>query len=413
MERIKTLFVSTPQGYAGALAKESRHVFTYDAEVVSRGREQRTISLTMPLRAASWATTPLLPAFQTFLPEGFLRDRIESMFGKAIRMDDMALLALSGSNAIGRLRVALEKADVGKQDTFAQAGATGFESLKEVMADQGTRDLFEYLCDKYLIATSIAGVQPKVVIPVGNEAPLRKGKPSVTERSTVRGRQLIIKVAGPDYPDLAENEFHCMSIARLSGLVEVPPFHLSEDRRRLAVERFDIGSDGAYLGFEDMVSLQGKVNRDKYDGSYENIAKTITLNCSPQHVADSLRRFFATLVLCVLLRNGDAHLKNFGLLYTDPTTDDCRVSPLFDVVCTTHYIPKDTLALSLAKSRKWPTRQELEEFGRRVCHVSAPGAAIDQAVDAFDRYRPAITGPAWKKMKQLIEASAFSVRKQQ
>jgi serine/threonine-protein kinase HipA len=31
----------------------------------------------------------------------------------------------------------------------------------------------------------------------------------------------------------------------------------------------------------------------------------------------ALKQFFAYLVLSVLVRNGDAHLKNFGVLYDD------------------------------------------------------------------------------------------------
>ena len=79
-------------------------------------------------------------------------------------------------------------------------------------------------------------------------------------------------------PELAANEFHCLSIAKNAGL-EVPEFWLSEDQKRLVIERFD-RARGSVLGFEDMVSLQGKQNADKYDGSIESVAKAIRLNAS-------------------------------------------------------------------------------------------------------------------------------------
>ena len=107
--RIRVLHVSTPQGHAGALIKDSRHSFTYAPEILDPPASQRAISLTMPLRAAPWARTTMLPAFQTFLPEGFLRERITEKLGKAMRVDDMALLAFSGENAIGRLRVSASR----------------------------------------------------------------------------------------------------------------------------------------------------------------------------------------------------------------------------------------------------------------------------------------------------------------
>jgi serine/threonine-protein kinase HipA len=244
------------------------------------------------------------------------------------------------------------------------------------------------------------------------ETPVRQttNKASIGERSTLRGKSLIIKVSGSDFPNLTENEFHCLSIAR-SLKLPVPNFWLSEDRKRLAIERFDIDSaTGEFLGFEDMVSLQGKVNERKYEGSYENIALAISKNASPGWVQQSLNEYFAALVLSMAVKNGDAHLKNFGLLYTHPESDDCRLSPIYDIVCTTVYMPKDLPALTLAKQKAWPTRQALVSFGRDVCRVSDPEAVIDRIVSAATQYRPEFDGSGmWKKMKMEIDAAACSL----
>lgn len=403
-ERVRSLHVATTQGYAGTLVKDGQHVFTYDIDAIDPERAERSISLTMPIRAASWKTTPMLPVFQTFLPEGFLKDYIRERFAKTLRIDDMALLALSGENAIGRIRVAPHKPD----KTHEPKAST--ESLAEILADQGTRDLFEYLCDKYLISTSIAGVQPKVVLPL--ESPDPDSRASIGARATLRARQWIVKVDSVDYPDLAEIEYHCLSIAaQCPSLMSVPEFHLSADRRRLAVERFDIGTDGRYLGFEDMVALQGRVNEDKYDGSYESIAATIRNNCTPLLLAQSLRHYFASVVFAVAVRNGDAHLKNFGLLYSDPGSDDCRLSPLFDQVSTTYFLPRDTLALRMAKSRSFPTRPVLENFGRVHCAMSRPDLVIDEIVAAVAAYRPQIDGAAWHKLRTIFEQSSVQLNR--
>lgn len=406
--RIRVLYVSTPQGHAGALIKDSRHSFTYAPEILEPAESQRAISLTMPLRAAPWLRTTMLPAFQTFLPEGFLRERITEKLGKAMRVDDMALLAFSGENAIGRLRVSASR------DASPDAGTR--ESLAEIMAHQGARDLFEYLCDRYLISSGIAGVQPKVVVPVDapDATPFQASviKPSIGEKSTLRARQLIVKVAGADYPNLAVNEFNCMSIARACGadLIETPPFWLSEDGQRMAIERFDIDpASGRYLGFEDMVSLQGKVNEEKYEGSYESIALAIRRNGSAPYVADSLRRLFALVVLSVVLRNGDAHLKNFGLVYTDPTSDDCRLAPAYDLVNTTVYLPKDVLALKLGGTKAWPDRARLETFGRGHCDLVKPGLVIARVIEAAAGFRPRESDAFWIHMREQIERGAAAL----
>lgn len=411
--RLKALYVGTSDGLSGLLAKESQHIFTYAPEVVVALDQRKAIALSMPVVAESYQSSQIFPVFQTSLPEGFLKDRIVERFSKTMRMDDMALLALSGGNRIGRLRLGTSKE--------MPADELGSESLKDILQAEGSQDLFQDLCDKYLITPSgISGVQPKVVLsavddvgpslPPGGSGAIQKSKLSIGEKSTLRGKRLIVKTAGEDYPGLAENEFHCLSIAQKAGL-NVTPFWLSEDKKRLAVQRFDIDeTTGQFLGFEDMVSLQGKVNDQKYEGSYENVAFAIKQNASPELAYASLKAFFESIVLSIILRNGDAHLKNFGLLYTDPSSDDCRLSPMFDVVCTTMYLPRDQMALKLAKTKSWPDRKTLIKFGLEHCHVEHAGRIVDRIVDATSQYKPEEDDSGmWRQMSQQIETGFKSI----
>ena len=405
--RLKALYVGTSNGLSGLLAKESQHIFTYAAEVVVPLDQRKAIALSMPVVAESYTSSPIFPVFQTSLPEGFLKERIVERFSKTMRIDDMALLALSGGSRIGRLRLSTSEE--------MPANELGSESLKDILQSEGSQNIFQDLCDKYLITPSgISGVQPKVVLSAADDVspPLPTTKPTATansklsigEKSTLRGRQLIVKTAGDDYPGLAENEFHCLSIAQKAGL-SVPPFWLSEDKKRLAIQRFDIDEEtGTFFGFEDMVSLQGKVNDEKYEGSYENVAVAIEQNASPELAYTSLKEFFESIVLSVIVRNGDAHLKNFGLLYTDPSSDDCRLSPLFDVVCTTMYLPRDQMALKLARSKSWPDRKTLIQFGLQHCRVEYAGRILDRIVDAASEYTPEDSASElWRQMRGQIE----------
>jgi len=411
--RLKALYVGTSNGLSGLLAKESQHVFTYAAEAVVPLDQRKAIALSMPVVAASYTSSPIFPVFQTSLPEGFLKERIVERFSKTMRIDDMALLALSGGSRIGRLRLSTSEE--------MPANELGSESLKDILQSEGSQNIFQDLCDKYLITPSgISGVQPKVVLSAADDVspPLPTNKPTATansklsigEKSTLRGRQLIVKTAGDDYPGLAENEFHCLSIAQKAGL-SVPPFWLSEDKKRLAIQRFDIDEEtGTLFGFEDMVSLQGKVNDEKYEGSYENVAVAIEQNASPALAYTSLKEFFESIVLSVIVRNGDAHLKNFGLLYTDPSSDDCRLSPLFDVVCTTMYLPRDQMALKLARSKSWPDRKTLIQFGLQHCRVEHAGRILDRIVDAASEYTPEDSASElWRQMRGQIETGLQSI----
>src|SRR5579859_4129237 len=99
--KVKHLVVGTPQGLAGDLRKEARYAFNYSA------RDPKCeISLTMPLRAESYAGGALLPIFEMNRPEGYLLNKIEEAFAKVGGLDDMRLLDIVGGEQIGRLSYA-------------------------------------------------------------------------------------------------------------------------------------------------------------------------------------------------------------------------------------------------------------------------------------------------------------------
>lgn len=53
-----------------------------------------------------------------------------------------------------------------------------------------------------------------------------------------------------------------------------------------------------------------------------------------------MRQAVRRLVVNILLGNGDAHLKNFSLIYRDPKKPD--LAPAYDIVSTIQYMPGDT-----------------------------------------------------------------------
>lgn len=388
-DRIKQLHIRCTQGYSGRLTRESQFIFNYATE--QPGCE---IGLTMPLTARSHAANILPGVLRQHLPEGFLRDWIREQFGKTMRMDDFNILALTGKEMIGRVRCSLNREDAGAPPEPVV--------LKDLLTWKGSEDLFEHLARKYAAMSGVSGVQPKVLV---SAHPDRE----TVLKSTMKDRNLIVKAGGADFPELAENEYHCMQIGKLAGL-ETPQFWLSDNRELFIIERFDVDANGKYLGFEDMTALTGRQNEAKYDGSYEMIAKAISVFASPQYSSSSLVELFKAIVLSVVLRNGDAHLKNFGLLYTTPFDEDVRLSPLYDVVNTTSYLPADILALKLNKTKSWPARDALIEFGKGHCKIDRPALIIDHIAEIAHAYRPQIeAGGIWTKIKTEITKGAYSV----
>jgi len=367
MKAVTQLQVRTPQGEAGALAQErGQFLFGYGPTSADAA-----VSLTMPVRKAQYAYPSLHPVFQMNLPEGYLLEELQNRLAKIVNLEPMLLLALSsGQDPIGRVAV---------RSDFVNplAGAQGQgERLSEILAWDGTESLFAELVDKYIYRTGISGVQPKVLVPQMASSPAMEAPFS---KATVRTSDLIVKSGRQEYPGLAANEFLCMSIAKASGLA-VPEFHLSKNKELFVMQRFDRTPDGTPIGFEDMAVLAGLSSREKYKTNYTHIAKLVEAFASGPHVMPSLQALFDMVVLSCVVGNGDAHLKNFGLLYSDPTASDCRLAPAFDLVNTTAYIPEDVLALDLCGHKSFfAARQGLLDFAK-VCQVADPRDRVQRLV---------------------------------
>jgi serine/threonine-protein kinase HipA len=370
--KIKHLVVGTPLGVAGDLRKESRYTFNYSAH-----ERDREISLTMPLRAESYASGALLPIFEMNRPEGYLLYKIEEAFAKAGGLDDMRLLDIVGGEQIGRLSYA--RPEERREAKRRQIG------LAEILQRQPTSELFDFLVATYF-ESGISGVQPKVLVPDADR-PLR-----TIGRETVIHADLIVKSGGDEFPHLTQNEFMCMSAARAAGIA-TPRFWLSENGGLFVVERFDL-KEGRPLGFEDMAVLMDKTSREKYAGSYENVAKAVRLYCAAADPLADLRQLFEYIAFCVMVRNGDGHLKNFGLLYEHPgDRQSVRLAPFYDVVTTSLYgathprtqITKydRTLALKLRKSRNYPDLATLLAFGQDHCGLKNPRETIERIADSL------------------------------
>lgn len=401
--RVKRLRLHTTQGNAALLYREAQFVVRYLDTALER--PQLGLALTMPPRPEGYRSNQVPPVLAMHLPEGFLLDRVMDRYRKVMDVnDDMNLVAITSTPAAGRVWAS---ADEGATEERAAPSPI---ALRELLASAGTEALFDELVERYATSTTISGVQPKVVVPEARARRRVAKGAEPTERSALHAPDLIVKSAGADYAGLAENEFLCMSMARAAGL-EVPEFWLSDDRRLFIIRRFDLAPGGGYLGFEDMASLTGRHPRDKYHAPYSEIARAITDFCAPRHRHRSLERFFRQLVFCVVVRNGDAHLKNWGLLYGDPSTadDDARLAPVFDLVCTTVWIPRDTLALGLGGTKAWPDRARLERFARDHCAIERPGALIDEVVERSLAFKPPARTSMWKAIRAQVEVAAKSL----
>lgn len=364
------LSVHTPQGDSGSvLVGADDYLFRYDA----KAQAQSAISLTMPVRAEEYRRRELHPIFQMNLPEGYVLEQLRNRLAKTVKVDPMLLLALSGSSApIGRVFVISDQINELIQRNGPPANG---ENLAEILAWDGVEDLFADLVNRYILRAGISGVQPKVLVPEKPQTPEQK--------FTSKTNDLIIKSGRDEFPGLAINEYLCMSIARDAGL-PVPPFYLSQNHKLFIMRRFDRDAQLNPLGFEDMTTLMGLSAEQKYTKSYAAIAKAVRAFCSPENQRSSLDQLFDSVALSCIVGNGDAHLKNFGVLYSDPIKFDARLAPAYDIVNTTAYIPEDTLALDLSGNKSmFASRLGILEFAR-TCEIAEPQARIQALLQTLE-----------------------------
>ena len=331
------LHVNVYDTYTGKLTHESdKFIFSYD------DKNADFISLTMPYRNEQYLNSKLHPIFEMHLPEGYLLSIIKKYFSKLTKTDDFGLLKIMSNSINGRITYNIK--------SEKEKNALNLEELLVPKID----NLFEELVSKFALSSSLSGVQPKVMATVKNKA-------------TLKYDDYIVKSWGVEYPELALNEYYCMNIVKYAK-IDVPEYYISSDDKLFIMKRFDIKDDGTKLGFEDICVLQAKQRDDKYEGTYEQIVKTIKIFVSSKHKRSSLKQFFKIIVINNIIQNGDAHLKNFGFLYDDIT--NIKLAPAYDIVSTTVYIKNDIPALHLLGSKKWWDKKFLIRFGIESCELS-------------------------------------------
>jgi len=179
----------------------------------------------------------------------------------------------------------------------------------------------------------------------------------------------LASVAGVDVPEI--------KLVELDKLDNLPPINLPDEKLAFAIKRFD-RSNNQRIHMEDFAQVLVKYPHEKYkSASYEQIAK-ILYNYSGDGLADT-QQFARRLLANILLANGDAHIKNWSLLYSNKITP--RLSPAYDIVTTSVYIENERqYALNLGKTKEWyeVTYANFELWAKRA---DVPWRAIKPHLD--------------------------------
>ncbi|EYF02118.1 type II toxin-antitoxin system HipA family toxin [Chondromyces apiculatus] len=318
--------------------------------------------------------------FANLLPEGALRDIVAA---QSTGSDDLAVLAMLGEDLPGAVMMRASSPETAASDTRGS------------VFDEPSADSEEPPSDT--LRFSLAGVQLKfsAVREEGNRFALP---------FSGRGGRWILKFGSTQYPLLPENEFWTMRWASLGGL-NVPHHELvpaasirNLDSRFLelgenvfAIERYDRSPDGSRVHQEDFAQVRGVLPSHKYRrASYEGLGRLVGALCGRDDMIEFMRR----VVFTILSGNGDAHLKNWALVYPDRRT--ARLSPTYDLVFVRCYLPADKLAFPLAKEQDpqrigWDHLARIEgyfqERGLDIPLVATSREFVSRCLDVWQQCR--------------------------
>ena len=352
--------------------KDGRNVLTFTPEFTG-GSSRPTFTLTTHpdfpnvknLLAKPWSKRQRLhPVLSNLLPEGVLRELLAQSL--KIHIDnEFELLARLGEDLPGALIVTVAEPD----DVPGYALATRAKAIKADIRS-GAKHF------------SLAGVQMKFSMRE------QDGRYRMAESGDLG--DWIIKTPSTRHKLVPLNEFTAMRLAQTAGvdipdirLVEMgaidklPAINLPEEKFAFAIRRFDRAGEKR-IHTEDFAQVLAKYPQQKYDGpNYEQIGKIIY-----QYTGDSLRnaqQFARRLLVNILLANGDAHLKNWSLIYPDTLTPE--LSPAYDLVITRVYMGDEReYALNLDRNKDW-YKTTFSHFKAWANKAGIPWKAIKPQLD--------------------------------
>lgn len=208
----------------------------------------------------------------------------------------------------------------------------------------------------------------------------------------------ILKTPDASYPQLPANEYAVMGLAREVG-IEVPQIAVweresvddlgegawcSEETTAYAIRRFD-RSPGGRIHIEDFAQVLGRSGAG--EGKYGSTVETVAGLSYRGQDSSSLREMVRRSTFNLLVGNGDAHLKNWSLIYDDGR--HARLSPAYDLVCTAAYQGLTELGLPFFGATRI-TDVGREHFERLQELLQVPDADVLDAVDeTVERFRDA------------------------
>ena len=344
-----------------------KNILAFDPEYTAL-REQNRPTITLTQRMAldyldrALISSQRVPAvLSNLLPEGALRE----LLSRTLRIhptNEFPLLAWTGNNLPGAIIAAPVPA--GKIPAWALSARDHIEAVQ--IDVKGVEQKF-----------SLAGIQMKF------STVRRDGRYNIS--AEVGTDDWIVKTPSTIHRNVPENEYSAMKLAESIGvdipeialisldtLDNLPLIQLPDEEHAYAIRRFDRDAQGR-IHTEDFAQVFELFAHDKYGkANYEQVAAAL-YRYGAGGLGD-IQQMARRLLANILLANGDAHLKNWTLIYPDAVNP--RLAPAYDIVSTLPYVPSETgIALNLGKQKKWYS-MNLETFQTWSKRIDVPWPAV-------------------------------------
>jgi serine/threonine-protein kinase HipA len=362
---LKILLGDVPVGHLTGF-QDGKSLFAFDDSYIDLGPGRPTLSLSLSfntpgdeeaterkLREIYSSRMKLPPFFSNLLPEGVLREYMVKHV-KIHHDHEFDILMALGASLPGAVR------------------ALPADELPQVALNYrpGTTHVSP---DELPIKFSLGGSQLKFsMIERGGQFTLADGND-----------EWIVKPPHPTHPNVPANEYTMMRLAAVAG-IQTPEVKLVKlddvdagglaglpmpqwETWAYAIKRYDRTAEGR-VHVEDFAQVFNVYGDQEYKATnYDTIGRLI-FDLFPNRF-EQLAEFIRRLVVNILVGNGDAHLKNWSVIYQDKVTP--QLAPAYDLVSTIHFVQNDSLALNLAGEKRFESIDE-SHFERLARRMEAP-----------------------------------------
>lgn len=342
--------------FAGCLSYNNGELsFQYDKNYLANNNNF-PLSASLPLSESIFNDNVVRPFFDGLLPEDVARTQIARIL-KTDSRNTFALLKSIGADCAGAISV--QSQNVKLQDlSNPEYKYIEDEEAYNILSSLKVRPLYIGEDD---FRISGAGAQDKLI------ACIIKNKLALPLNGTPSTH--IIKPNIEGYKDTVFNELFCMKLAKACGL-NVPGCFIKtiKDKNFYIVERYDREKNDELwtrIHQEDFCQILNILPENKYesDGG-PNLKSCFELLDKLKVAATSKIAFIDLVIFNYLIGNGDAHAKNFSILYKN---DIPMLAPCYDLMCTAimaPYYDKHKMAMKLCAKKYFMSRVKRDNFAK-------------------------------------------------